>query len=112
MKILLAAAILFAAAAAHAGDLPCQLTDADYQSLAQSSSRVSPESAASLSPERQQMLCTTRALYHEAADNGGYLERSQRYSPTFLSAPERALVNKAINDVIKRSFGLSGVAIA
>jgi len=112
MKILLAVATVLLASAAYAGDLPCQLTDEDYQSLSQSSSQVTRESANSLSAERQQMLCQTRALYHKAADNGGYLEKSEHYSPTFLSSSERTLVNKAINDVIKRSFGLSGVAIA
>ena len=110
MKTLFAVAALFLASSSRA-ELPCALSEQDYQSLEESASGLTPDQVSTLPPADQQRLCATRELLHKVDSRGGRLEKAERYSPSYLSPAEKSRVSAAVDDVIKRRLGGMGITI-
>lgn len=107
MKPLLLALLVAAPAAARA-ELPCVLTPADLQALAQSPSHLDADSAEALPPKKQKLLCETRA-FMKLVDRLGRIDDMGIYSQHYLSPAEYARMEKASNDFIERTLRSKGL---
>ena len=84
----------------------CVIPPEDFQSLQLSKSALKDQAAADALPaERQQMLCSTRALWRKVHANGDQLPKTwpdeePGISPAFLSPDELRVFNKLEDDWI------------
>ena len=111
MKILLAAVTLLLASAAKA-ELPCQLTDNDYASLAASDSKLNADGVKALAPKKQSLLCNSRAFLNVVDQSHGKINKIDTYSPFYLSPAERSRVNKAVDALLQSQLSQKGIEIA
>jgi len=92
----------FASAASAA--MPCQLTADDFNSLADSPSKLTEQQADSLPDDTKATLCRTREFYHTVVQQNGNISRSEHYSPDFLTKKEFDIVSSAVNAFITREI--------
>jgi len=111
MKTLLAAASLLLLTSAARAELPCELTDDDYASLAQSASQLTPDAIQALPAAKQQLLCQTRQFRKLVDDSDGVIQKPQKYSPYYLNPAEKTRVSRAVDAAIQRRIAGAGVSV-
>jgi hypothetical protein len=86
------------------GSQSCTPSVSDFQALALSPSRLTPEEFAALTLAQQQSVCNTRAFGKQVDLQKGVITKSRKYSPKYLSPDENDRVSGAVDDLIGRQF--------
>jgi len=86
----------------------CTPTGSDYEALALSPSRLTPEGFLALEPARQKLVCSTRAFSKQVEMQGGFIDKMERYSPKYLGPSENSLIVAASDDYLQRLLKSKG----
>ncbi len=97
-NLLFAAIVVLISTAAQA----CRLSDSDLDALAASPSHLTSGEFSSLSPERQELVCSTRAFIKKIDAQKGVMNEIEKYSTKYLSPTENDRIVKATNEHLFR----------
>lgn len=106
MKLLLAAVV---ASTLSVAAQACALSDDDLKALAAAPSHLTASEFSNLSPDRQQLVCSTRAFIKKIDAQKGVMNEMEKYSPKYLSPAENhrmVVASDKYLDKIMRSKGL------
>lgn len=86
----------------------CTPPDSDFQALALSPSKLSPEGFSALAPAQQKLVCGTRQFNKQIAAQKGIMDKMKRYSPKYLSPAENDRIVDAGDEYLARILKAKG----
>ncbi len=102
--LFLAAAAVVSSTAAEA----CTPSTSDFDALAASPSHLTPGEFSALSPERQELVCSTRAFIKQIDAQKGVMNKIETYSMKYLSPAENDRIVQATNEHLFRLLKAGG----
>jgi hypothetical protein len=106
MKVLLLAA--WAMVFSTAGQA-CTLSDNDVKALVASPSHLTQSEFSTLPPERQELVCSTRAFIKQIDAQKGVMKKMEKYSTKYLSSAENDRMIDASNALLAKIFKSTGL---
>ena len=103
--LLLASMIMIISSVAQA----CTPSDGDFKSLAASPSHLTPSDFSALAPERQAMVCSTRAFIKKIDAQRGVMTEMEKYSIKYLSPAENDRMSDASDRFLAAIFKSKGL---